>query len=937
MITRTVTTAQGVTPQDLDPGDTTEGAYPTATVPNDYDSRGSLHSAFDFTNSCNGWQGVFQSTTKIPLVPIPNDGDPDLLPYIQSYFRPQAQLQLFFPTRTDGYQYWPHYWDDQRGQLTLDNRGIWVTDRVLYGSGSTPIKNALNDSEQYFEQDVMDREDPYKLCRKNFVILLTDGLETCSSTGSACVTATDLGKKGIPVFVVGYGLGTSGNDLQCISDNSGGQLYLPNNVEELVEALKNIGQEIEERARGFAAPVVPSVQASTAQYAYIAAFLPLNGRSIWQGHLRAFNVDPLTGLPPLTVDGLPDTSKALWDAGDQLIQLTSSQRKIYFGLPASGIPETRAQFVYPTSPGTDREVLRNLINSSLSDADLQTTIGFIRGDRDQMVYGGQKLGDIFHSVPQVQGPPQCYPCYLSNLHGYRDDTSTTTPDDGFRFHNRHRRFVVWVGADDGTIHGFDAGVWDDAKQAFDSGTGTELAAWVPKSVMPTFDDLALRPYQEWTVDGTPTVADVWIDPSHAGAPSVDDRQWRSVLITGERRGGSSYVCLDVTRPDAYDSNGVPQTTGRAPSCADGGTGCSGDWPAFMWEFTDTSDEDGNGAPDLGHTWSRPVVGFVKVAETSADTTTIEERSVAIFGGGLDPDGLAGKFLYIVDIETGKILFKTSAYGMVPGEVAAVDLNLDGFIERLYWADTAGFLWRMDVSNAGNLDPTTGRVTSWVAQPFFYAGYGQPFYMRPAVAIAGYAQDNHPYLAVAIGTGDRDNIFALNSYPHSFFTVIDRENYATVGTLTTANLQSLSSTGAPVEAAANYLTNPNLYGWDLVLGQWEKVNTSALIINQNVTFSTFTPSDQVIIVPDPTNPGSYLCKRQGDAKTYVVSFFNANPPAGSTSRFVQHDETVAMATDPMIYLGADGQLHVAQTLDTREFYQIIPPLSPPLRITSWKEE
>ena len=371
------------------------------------------------------------------------------------------------------------------------------------------------------------------------------------------------------------------------------------------------------------------------------------------------------------------------------------------------------------------------------------------------------------------------------------------------------------------------------------------------------------------------------------------------------------------------------STAASPSC--------GVWPAFMWEFTDTSDEDNNSAPDLGNTWSRPTVGFVNVAITSGDTTTIEERSVAIFGGGHDLQGLSGKFLYIVDIETGKILFKTPTYGMVPGEIAAVDLNLDGFIERLYWGDTAGFLWRMDVSHAGTLDPNTGRVTSWTAQPFFYAGYGQPFYMRPAVAIAGYAQDNHPYLAVAIGSGDRENIFNLNSYPNSFYTVVDRENYNTAGTLTADNLQTLSSTGTPVAASMNYLTNPDLYGWRLVLGQWEKVNTSALIINQNITFSTFTPNENVIIVPDPTDPGSYLCKRQGDAKTYVINFFNANPPAGSDSRFTQHDETVAIATDPMTYLGADGQIHVAQTLDTRQFYQIMPPLSPPLRITSWKEE
>ena len=79
--------------------------------------------------------------------------------------------------------------------------------------------------------------------------------------------------------------------------------------------------------------------------------------------------------------------------------------------------------------------------------------------------------------------------------------------------HRQRRTVMFAGADDGAMHAFDAGLWDGsyAQPQTDAGTGRELFAWVPTSVMEHFPDLRTGVDHRYTVDGAGTVADVFIE------------------------------------------------------------------------------------------------------------------------------------------------------------------------------------------------------------------------------------------------------------------------------------------------------------------------------------------------------------------------------------------------------------------------------------------
>ncbi|MCP4901985.1 MAG: VWA domain-containing protein [bacterium] len=964
-----VETAEGLTPSFINATDTTVGEYPARMMATEYSS---YASSFDASSYCQGiyaqkW-GSGSSRMVIPMIPTPRDEDPDMIPLIKSYMRPQPQMQFFFPTRSSGLKFWPKRWDDESGANDMDEFGVWATDRTLWSDGSTPLGESLWNAYYYYKNEVKEREDPLKDCRQNFVILLSDGLETCNN--SPCNDASNLASIGVQVFVIGYGMGTSGNNLQCIADNSNGLLYLPNNIDELVTALTNIGKEIEERSRGFAAPIVPSVETATEQAAFIAEFMPRQARSIWRGRVRSYPIDPNTGMPPLTDAGQPDKAMAFWDAGHELIYTDPDDRKMFYGInhadyTADGaVPGTRFNLKYTTN-SAERTQLRDLIRSSLTNTELNNTVEFIRGDRPSNYVVApdtqtDKLGDIFHSTPGLFGPPACFSCDNSNLpcalgdvactNGYRDDQSTPSDIlDGFRGKHKYRRRVLLVGANDGTMHGFNAGLFDFSTKKWGPGDGTELFAWAPTEVMDSFDELAVNEDHTWTVDGSPAVADVYVDPIHNGTPNASQREWRTMVMFGERRGGKSLTCLDLTKPDTYDGDGVPNQ-----SCMDGSaTGCDGPWPRLQWEFTDA---------DLAQTWSRPVIIFAEVTDGTKDANDnyiTEMRSVAVFGGGWDPFGVDGDYAYMVDIETGKVLWKAPTEnndpsgnplpdrGMVPAEIAAVDINFDGFPERLYYGDTNGYIYRVDLEAIGILE--TGEETidlnqSWKPEPFAYIGADRPIHMRPSVAIGSYAADGHPYLAVSVGSGDREDVFNKTATRQLFVTILDFEDYATEGTIDFRTDSSIVTIAAEADACTpgtSYLnydlaTDTGYRGWELVLAEFEKVNTHSLVVLEYITFSTFTPSAETEIWIDPET-GKKHCSRKGNARTYVMNLFNANPLAGSTSRYIQHDGQAVMATDPVVYLGSDGSLHVAHLLDDKRFEQVMPSVGPPLRITSWRED
>jgi type IV pilus assembly protein PilY1 len=415
-----------------------------------------------------------------------------------------------------------------------------------------------------------------------------------------------------------------------------------------------------------------------------------------------------------------------------------------------------------------------------TDAARTKVIDFLRGvdttdedfDGDTAEDKAWKLGDIFHSSPVLVTPP-----FLPS-----PETSYQT----FRAANATRAGVLLAGANDGMLH------------AFRETDGVELWAFIPPNILGRLKELVVTSGDHpFLVDGSPIAADIKI----SGA-------WKTVVLFGERRGGNSYHALDIT-----------DTTN----------------PVYLWSFTDTK---------IAETWSEPVIGKVKMDNGSGGYT---EKYVAFVGGGYNTssNNTSGKAVFAVDMATGAKLWEYyNATGSsddrqymnysIPANPLALDMNSDGFIDRLYIGDIGGQLWKFDLS--ANATLTGSLVNNWTGKRLFRADTATAnppasgeFY--PAQAFYGgpnASYDEQGNLWVYVGTGDRNH--PNNTSSNRFYGIKDNTTMANGSPLTEANLTDITSTTTSVSQ-----------GWYVRLSSNEKVLAQSDVFNKVVFFSSFTPT------------------------------------------------------------------------------------------------
>jgi type IV pilus assembly protein PilY1 len=183
-----------------------------------------------------------------------------------------------------------------------------------------------------------------------------------------------------------------------------------------------------------------------------------------------------------------------------------------------------------------------------------------------------------------------------------------------------------------------------------------------------------------------------------------------VLVTGMRQGGSGYLALDVTDPDAS-------------------SGAHGPYPKLLWEIDES-------VVPLGEAWSEPVITRVKIKQgildmcgkDTMDDGPCRERWVAIFAGGYRDDGNPNhssyvsdpnsaqwtdrsKGLFMVAMDTGALIAQAAfdpnssvlsqmRYS-IPTTPAVLDLDFDGFADVVYAGDLGGQVWRWDLTEVGD--------------------------------------------------------------------------------------------------------------------------------------------------------------------------------------------------------------------------------------------
>jgi type IV pilus assembly protein PilY1 len=409
------------------------------------------------------------------------------------------------------------------------------------------------------------------------------------------------------------------------------------------------------------------------------------------------------------------------------------------------------------------------------------------------------LGDIINSSPTWVGSPVAGAnpdVFTDGLYG-----SAVTPSENasgaqaystFASSNATRLNVVYVGSNDGFLHGFRAGAYDSsgnytATNGSNTYTGTnndgqEVLGFMPSAVLSSTATVSLTNptyVHSYFVDATPAAGDLFYGNA-----------WHTWLVGGVGTGGSEIYALDITDPSKFTE--TTTTPGTGPSAV-----VKGDWTSAT-----------AGLSNLGQTVGTPII-----------TRMHNGQWAIIFGNGLGSGKSAGVYIGLVDKTSGAITFQfldtgvgssSSANGIA--YVTSADLDGDHIADYLYAGDLQGNVWRFDVTSQTATSWGVSKFGTGTATPLFVAKDGsatpklQPITTATTVAAVKTGSVNR--IMVLFGTGQKTPLTATNpdvyaSGQQTFYGIWDWDMTAW-NAASTSKTQYASLTGAQAIARSALL-------------------------------------------------------------------------------------------------------------------------------------
>ncbi|MDA0994565.1 MAG: PilC/PilY family type IV pilus protein [Proteobacteria bacterium] len=648
--------------------------------------------------------------------------------------------------------------------------------------------------------------------------------------------------------------------LERAANDSGGEYFQANDVQSLTKTLLSIIANINDKSLSFSAPAV-SVNTFNRTQNLNDMFLTMFGaksRAHWPGNLKKYRitnrivvdglgnpildangkiqidptitdvngndaVDPMTGF-------FYDSSKSYWTVG------AADGNDVKFGGAAKRLPNPSIRNLYTSKNGNNLTAAANLLTPSnagafttadfgLSGATGEPTIDEIirwaRGedildeDNNPATTVRYAMGDPLHAQP------------AAIVYG----GTPTNPD-----------IVVYTATNDGYLH------------ATNGSTGDELWSFVPKEMLSNFTRLYFDPaskYKQYGLDGN--VVPVVKDANNNGIVDGADFVY---LIFGMRRGGTTYYALDVTNKNS---------------------------PQLLWQVS---------YPEMGESWSTPVVTRMDINTSGTNV----EKAVVVLGGGYDTvhdtaghpsaDDAVGAGIHVLDLMTGVRLWRagmdsganlrldTTGREMnraIPNEIRVIDLNGNGFADRMYASDISGQIWRFDITN-GQAPSTL--ITGGIVARVGAEGLASPldadtrrFYNAPDASLFLDNIQNRRFIAVSIGTGYRAHPFDLSAADrfYSFrdpdvFKKLTQAEYNSYNIATDANFIEVSGTKQSILSSSDR-------GWKFTLPSNQKVLADSITFNNEIFFVAFSPD---------TNAAANCSAGRGTNYLYRVSVVNGDP-------------------------------------------------------------
>ena len=433
------------------------------------------------------------------------------------------------------------------------------------------------------------------------------------------------------------------DDLWHAAINGRGELIKTMNGPQMTEAFRHILNNIVGLPQTLSGVAVSSAYLRAGTRKYKPQYVPGD----WYGRFSAIELDQNTGnekVPPLIHWQVESGTSP---AGD----------------PITTIPahDVRKVVTWNGSQGVDFTASTSGLSGAL--------VNYVRGDASQekrnggtLRNRGARLGDIVNSNPVFikDGVDLGYERLKDgNFGDYRAY---------YRQKAARAEGVVFVGANDGMLHGFR------------DSNGAETFAYVPRAVYGDLPRLAADPYvHHYYVDGPLGETDAYIG---AG--------WKNILLGTTGVGAKAVFALDVTSPLAMNAT------------------------SLLWEVN-------AGMTDFGD------LGYVTTDVQSGVTQSGDW--VAIFGNGVDNSSGAAT-LFVVNIATGQLVRKISAPDTGGNGLVGVRAIYDGNrrLVGVYGGDLKGNIWKFDLTGSSSIDWRLGLG----GQALFAAGAGHPVTAAPAV-------------------------------------------------------------------------------------------------------------------------------------------------------------------------------------------------------------
>ncbi|MBK5940604.1 pilus assembly protein [Halochromatium roseum] len=563
------------------------------------------------------------------------------------------------------------------------------------------------------------------------------------------------------------------DDLYHATINSRGEMMTANTAADLQETISDAVNSILLRSASSSASVASnSTRINADTLIYQAKF----NTADWSGRLLAYKIESDGSVSDPDADANID-EHAVWDTDRAGAIPDASVRDVF-----TIIDGERVAFRWSSLDADQQAALTAL------DLD-EAVVNWVRGDQSEEYPSGALrqrdylLGDIVNSNPAFAGGAD---------YGYRSTTCGGTTYATYLATKAARTKMLYVGANDGMLH------------AFDAETGVEQFAFIPSGLLAELPALADPGYSHrYYVDGSPQLADACI----AGS-------WRTVLIGSLGAGGRSLFALDVSDPDQFDANDI------------------------LWEFSDST---------LGY----PVNQFIHL---SVGLLTSGDWGVILGNGYGSDDGAA--VLLVIDLEDGSLLTAIETEVGDPSDpngLAGPVLvpNTDREVETVYAGDLHGNLWKFDLSSNPNQWGSAFKSGN-DPEPLFQASYPsggedlrQPITAPPEVV----AHPDGGYL-VLFGTGQYfevgDN---ASTEVQSLYGIWDDDDPVVRSELTQqAILAEISENGRNWRITSEYPLSWALSkGWFLDLisptagAEGERIVSPSLVRHGRVIFTSVVPS------------------------------------------------------------------------------------------------